>query len=50
LSELARTITSGPNFSKLAKPASNWLEKVAAVNVVLAECLIRLNSIIAWRT
>ena len=50
LSELARTITSGPNFSNLAKPASNWLKKVAAVSVVLAEYLIRLSSVIAWNT
>ena len=47
LSELARTITSGLNFLNLAKPASNWLEKVIVLSVVLAECLLRLSSIIA---
>ena len=40
--------TSGSKISNLAKPASNWSEKVAAVSVALAEYLIKLNSIIAW--
>jgi len=39
----------GLKFSNLAKPASNWLEKVVAVSVALAEYLIRLGSITTWR-
>ena len=42
--------TSGSKISNLAKPAFNWSEKVAAVSVALAEYLIKLSSIIAWRT